>query len=218
MEQEMKILINDSRNIFKIWKKSIWLVLVMSIIGFILGCVITLYPNADEYYANTTVYSYSIYGDGLKAISQLVKTSRICEKAAVLINDEAITGDRIKNMISVEYATDSMILSINAISQSSEEAIMVANSVANVLVNEINNQKGNYTLNILDKASSASIYSRGIVQQWLVRIALSIVFFVATLVVLAIKCLIARNIVVTEDFTCGGQLELLGVIPRYYMN
>lgn len=218
MDQEIKILINDGKNVFKSWKKGLWIVVVMSIIGFMLGCMLTLYPNPNQYTATSTVYSYTIYGKDLSAYSQLIKTSRICGKAAELINDDYITQEKIKNMIDISYSSSSLIIYINAHSESEDEAIIVANAVANAFVNDINNQKGNYTVNILDKANVAYLYTEGFKQQWLIRIAACIAFGIVTMLILAIKSLISKDIMVTEDFTCGGKLQILGVIPKYFKN
>lgn len=216
MEQELKILINDGKNVAKTWKKNLWLVIIIGILGFIIGCVLTLYPNPDQYTATTTIYSYSLNDSEMKAVSQLIKTSRICQKAAEVINDDYINAEKIKRMIDVRYQTNSLIISISAYSESSEEAVIVANSIANAFINDINNIKGNNTINILDKAGSSYVYSYGTVRQWLLRGTLSILFVIITMVILAVRSLVAKDIIVTDDFSCGGKLQILGIIPKYY--
>lgn len=211
----MKILISDGLSIVKTWIKNLWLIIIVAIVGLLVGSFLTMTPEANQYAATASVYSYSINGDELNSLSNFIKTSKICGKAAQLINDEFITEDKIKHMLSIQTSKGSLIIQISAHSVSPDEAVKVANSVANVFINEVNNQKGNNTVNILDRAKIAYGYYNGRMQQWLIRLAMAVVFGILTMVILAIKSIVLKEIIVADDFTCSGELPVLGLIPKY---
>ena len=94
------------------------------------------------YSASATVYS-AFYGsyeqsvDGATAMisyADLVKSKKVCDRAAAIIGNSQITSEMIQEMINVSYTNSSVIMSISAYSSEPTIAVEVVNAVADNVV------------------------------------------------------------------------------------
>lgn len=215
MENEAKALFFEGRNCLIIWKKKLWLIIAMAILGLVVGNVLTIRTEEDEYLAASKISSYAISSETLLSYASLVPSIKYCEQAAEMLNDGYITAERIREMVFVETTKSVPVITINVHDSDRNLAIKVANALAKVSVNEINEQRGADAVQILENATTTSVYSNADVKTIFLKVGCMFLATVATMVILGIKAITSKEIVVAEDFTCGDQLTLLGIIPLY---
>lgn len=214
MENEAKALLLEGRNCLIVWKKKLWLIIAMAIIGLAIGNVLTIETGENEYMATAKISSYSISSELLISYASLIPSLKYSEQAAEMLNDGYITAERIHEMVSVVTTKSVPVVQINVQSTDKELAIKVANALAKVAVNEINEQRGAETAQVLESAS-AIVYSNAGVKTIIFKVGCMLLAAFATIVILGIKAIKSKKIVVVEDFTCGGELPVIGMIPLY---
>ncbi len=214
MGKEVRELLVEGRNCLVVWKKRIWLIIAMAIVGLVIGNVLTLKTEEKKYMATAKISSYSVNGDQLVAYSSLIDSLMYCEEAAKMLGDDYITAERVHDMVSVVAAKTSPIISIQVVDTEKGDATKIANALAKVSVNQMNKQKGVNVAQVLEEAS-LSVYSNPNLKALLIRVGCALLAAFATAVVLGIKAIDSKRIVVVEDFTCGGELTVIGMIPLY---
>lgn len=215
MEQELNSLLHEGKSFVVMWKKNLWVMVVSAMLGLIIGCLLNFYPEQNVYYSTTQIYSLSMYGNEMNAMTDLVKSNKIVEKAELLIGDPELTKDDIKKMIYVEYSSVSRMLSIYTNSKDPEEAIIVGNTVVKVFINEVNNQRKKESLFLLEESDKVLVSQNGVRDMWTGRILVTFVFALLGALILVIRKVITKELLIVEDFTCDGELEVIGLIPRF---
>lgn len=215
MEEELKALLYEGKSFVVMWKKNMWLIVTFALVGFILGCLYRLYPTDNIYFSTTQIYSLSSNAKDMIALTDLVKSNKVVDKAVTLIGNENITKTRMKEMLFAEYSTSTMRLSVYASSKSPEEALLVGNTVVKVLINTVNNQMKKNELHLLEESEDVNLSENGVTKQWIFRGMFTVAFGLIGILFLAIRRVLKKEILIAEDFTCDGQLHLLGLIPRY---
>ena len=214
MEKEAKALLLEGRNCLIIWKKKLWLIVAMAIIGLAVGNVLTIETGENKYIATTKVSSYSISSELLISYASLIPSLKYSELTAEMLNDGYITAERIREMVSVVTTKNVPVVRINVQSTDKELAVKIANALAKVTVNEINGQRGAGVAQILESAT-VTLYSNAGVKTIIFKVGCMLLAAFATVVILGIKAITSKKIVVVEDFTCNGELSVIGMIPLY---
>lgn len=210
-------------------------IVIALILGMLVGVVVFAVTGDrdDKYTASASVYSlaYGSYEDsanGISAIrtySYIIKSYRIAERAALLMNDDAITTEEIYQMINTEeqviqgttyvYENQSSVIAIYAESSNMEDAVKVVNAVADAFTIEVNRISGMDFAHVLDYAGSAE-KSYNATSSLLQYTCIGGIF-AAMLYVISIlaKIIFSDKIVSVKDAGLYGQLEVIGVIPQF---
>lgn len=215
MENEVKELFLEGRNCINIWKKKLWLIIAMAILGLVAGNILTLRTGEDEYMATAKITSYTVNSDTLIAYGSLIPSLGYCEQAAEMLNDGYITAERIRENVTITTTKGVPVVAINVHDIDKDVAVKVANALAKVAVNNMNQQRGADSAQLLEEASTTVVYSDAGTKNIILRVGCMFLAALATIAVLGVKAITSRKIVVEEDFTCGGQLSLIGMVPLY---
>lgn len=208
-----------------------WIVLAC-VSFFAIGVLVAIYylDTENVYDAKSSVYSiaygsYSESAEGINAIktySEMIKSLRVSERAALLLGDDSLDKFKIYDMIEVEeaamnefgYATEeSSIINIHAYSESKEDAIRVANAVANAYVMEVSSITLTDSVSVLDEAYSCNIKYNALKQQIIyISIITGIGLLLSSFVILLFE-VFSPKIVTLKQGSLYGELDIIGVIP-----
>lgn len=215
MENEVKALFVEGNKCITIWKKKMWLIIAMAILGLVLGNGLTSMTGEDEYIATSKIASYTVSGEFFISYGSLIESLNYCEQAAEMLNDDFITAERIYEMVSVATVDDVPVVAISVSDVDKDVVVRVANALAKVAVNNMNQQLKADAAMVLEEAVSAEEASNSALISILIKAGCMVLAAVATMAILGVKAVISRKIVEEEDFTCGGQLPLIGMVPLY---
>ncbi len=210
-------------------------ILFLTVLGSIIGIFAALFvvKNHNEYEAVSSVYniSYGSYAESeeglsaLRAYSDIIKSYRVAERAALLLADPAVTKDMIYNMISVDsrvvrgttyvYENISSVILIHANSESEGNAIRIVNAVADAFVMEINGISETESTRVLDYAYDGEIVYNAVETQLMVVGAGLIGGFLLGCMIILCRIIFSYKIVSANDAGLYGQIEIVGVIPKF---
>lgn len=214
-----KEIIIDVGRIFRELMKKLYIIIICTVLC---GVAAYLYSMdiKDPYYAQSSISCYSTNGNYKEDLSYIyavqtyidvINSSRVSERASVLLNGE-LNAAQVKGSISVSYTDDSPTIRIRAISIDAQQAVRVANAVAESVVIEAQNLTGSSNINILDRASSAYMSGRSSKAKYtLIGLGAGFLIPVAIIVLLQI---FSDKIYYVDDASLNGKIEILGVIPK----
>jgi capsular polysaccharide biosynthesis protein len=208
-------------SILALWEKKL-LIIAATILSFLLGLLITYDTKPiNTYQASTTVYSVA-YGKTQESINSsialisyadIVTSSRVCERAALLINETAkIDASTIQNMIGV-YAISDSVIEISAISSNPKISILVVNAVAEAFVREITSITANDAIQILDAAEYCNLNGNGARDLFIKRALFAMVGFVISCAWIVITELTSNRVKSIVQCIDQDEDEILGIIP-----
>lgn len=223
MDNEIKFLKKDLNQCFKVIKRKLWMIIIVTIIAFLIGLILTPTPDANIYSAKSTVYSssYGSYKDSIEVsqaiqdYADIVSSNKVCERAALLIGDNFVSAEEIKSMITTIVSEESQVMGIVAKSKTPMTAMKVANAVAESFVIEVRNITGTDAAQILDNANQVNISTNGRLIQMLKRVLFAFIGLIVSTVFISLRALFTTKAHSIENCTLNGELEVLGVIPRY---
>lgn len=201
----------------------------------ILGILLALFVVKDEneYDATATVYSiaYGSYAEseqGVYAIrkySDIIKSYRVAERAALLLADSSVTKEDIYEMIHVEslvvegttylYENNSSVIRLHAVDENQNLAMQVVNAVADAFVLEVNSLSDAEATQVLDYAYTADVAYNASQTQMLVMVAGVLAGFFLGCLVILYRILFSGKIVSVNEASLHSKLEVVGVIPRF---
>lgn len=173
--QDYNILQNVVAAFYRLWKMKIIVVLV-TVIGILASLIYTTsLGNAASYYATATIYSavYGSYQETVSGItimntySSVLGTSRVCNRAAALVDDSTVTAQYLKSLVSAGNiylsgaSTESksygyrLTMVVNLDDATKVEKI--ANAMASAFASEINELLGADIIQVFDEANGYSI-------------------------------------------------------------
>lgn len=202
--------------------------LIFSVIGVL---VAVFYLDTENVYdAKSSVYSiaygsYAESAEGINAIktySEIVKSLRVAERAALLLGDDSLDKFTIYDMIEVEepevdangYVVDeSSIINIHAYSTNEEDAIRVANAVASAYVMEVTSITMSDSVQVLDEAYNCEVSYHALKQQAIYIALFAAIGIVLSCGVILLHEIFSSKIVSLKQGSLYGELEIIGVIP-----
>lgn len=200
-----------------------WIIVITMTLLLIVAIFLTSSPKSDNYIAVSTVYSvaYGSYQESvegaavIQTYSEIITSSKVVERAALLLGDENITGEVIKNSISISFRGDtSSILAIQAFYNKPDVAVGIVNAVADAFVIEVRNITGGNNVQVLDKSTGAGLYYSGEEQQRKTMIFAVLAGFVFACAGIVCHTIFTNKIGSIKECTLDGELELIGVIPK----
>jgi capsular polysaccharide biosynthesis protein len=202
----------------KLWKYKV-IIFLVTLLGLFAGFLYTY--NATDipiYTAKSSVYcsidtSTNISLTNMQAMvnySDVVKSNKVCEKAASIINNTDISAEGISNMINVTVQNKSYVIYISAIGKNSDLVVKVANAVAEAFISEMVNITGSNYIKVLDLARKAQIVRNKDTNVNRLMFGLGAFFIISGIIVisslLSDKVQLIVQCVENED-------EILGIIP-----
>jgi capsular polysaccharide biosynthesis protein len=214
MNKEINI---DLRRCLKAILKKWWLMVIIGALCYSVAFLITINNlREDEYTAETTVYSI-IANDysSLSKYSDIITSSKVSEMAANSLNIFNMNASKIKEMISINDYSTTLVLGISATSTDENLAIMVANAVADAFIEEVNNIISDNSLRMLDEATTAELsYDKKMVQLKL-RIFAALAGIFLMCVWIAIREIFTRKIYNLSDMKIDGEIDIIGIVPAF---
>lgn len=220
----IKGLLNGKKVIF-LWT------LIIGLIGAM--AAFFLIEENNEYDATATVYSiaYGSYseseqaGYAVRKYSDIIKSYKVAERATLLLADKSVSKEDIYNMIYVEplviegttylYETTSSVIRIHAVSQKQNMAMQVVNAVADAFVMEVNSLSDVEATQVLDYAYDTEISFNADQTKLVVFIAGIVVGFLLGCLIILYRIIFTDKIVSVNEASIHGELEIVGVIPRF---
>lgn len=199
---------------------------ISAILFFLVGMIVTLpMSTQNTYEAESTVYS-AVFGsyeasiDGTKAMlsySDIVKSAKVCDRAASILSDGNITGMDISEMIHVSNNTNNVVMTILARSGNPQEAVDVANAVAQAFVIEIRTITGTDAIQLLDEAQEAEVSRNGTMTIWMIRAAAFLVGAFIAMAVVFFATLFSDKLRSLNQVELTGE-PILGLVPLMFEN
>ena len=222
----------DFGRCFKALFKNLKWIICTAVLFFVIGVLGAVFyvDTQNVYDAKSSVYSiaygsYSESAEGINAIktyAEIVKSLKVSERAALLLGDDSLDKFTIYDMIEVEgdevdangYPTDeSAIINIHAYSTNKEDAIRVANAVANAYVMEVTSITMSDSVQVLDEAYNCDIMYNAPKQQIIFIAALTLLGIVLSCAVIVLHEIFSSKIVTLKQGSLYGELDIIGVIP-----
>lgn len=217
-----------------LWKGRLF-VAAVAVMGLVVGVLAAVFavPKRNEYTATASVYcisygSYSESTDGtsiLRTYSEIIKSRRIAEHAAMLIADPDITGDDVYEQVSVEsmyvqgltyaYENKTPIVSIYAVNEEENTAVSVVNAVADAFVQEINSLSDAEAIRVLDYAYDGKMTYNAMQTCFLVLAAAAVCGILLGCVIILGRVIFTDRVVSVTDAGLFGQLDVVGIIPEF---
>lgn len=204
-----------------IWKSKV-LIIFAALAGLFAGLLFTAdSANQQIYQARSSVYcsvnssslTNSLTLNNVMNYSDVVTSRKVCEYAASLIKETALTAEDIQNMIYVRLNSNSYVMSIIATNSNPAVAIKVTNAVAQAFTSEMVNITNGASVQILDVATNSSIAYNGSVNK--TRMLFVVIAVVLSAGAVALRSLFSDK--VRSISQCAeDEEEILGIVP--FMN
>ncbi len=190
-----------------------WLLILIGAIFYAVAYLISVSnPREDEYTAEATVFSASD-NSALTLYSDIITSSKVSEQAANLLHISELDADSIKKMISVK--TYSSVLGIYATSSDELLAIKVANAVAAVFIEEVNNIASYNLARMLDEANSVELSYNKQLEQWKFRIFVTLAGIILLCVWIVARVIFSKKVHYLSDIGLEGEIDIIGAIPSF---
>ncbi len=210
MNKEINI---DLKRCFKAIISKWWLIIIIGLIFYGAAYLISeRNSREDEYTAEATVISSSDYSV-LTLYSDIVTSSRVSEQASNMLNISVLNADNIKKMIS--FKPYSLVLGIHATSQDEVLAIKVANAVATVFIQEVNNIAGYNLAHILDEATTAELSYNKRIEQLKFKVFITFVGIILMCAWIILQVIFSKKVYNLSDIGLDGEIYIIGAIPSY---
>lgn len=213
----------DLRELFGFFKKKIGLILIVTSIVGIIGCLYALFFQVPMYKSYTTVVLGSTDSDSssitqtdvnlnknlINTYAEIVKSARVLNQVIDDLNLNTSYGS-LSGRISVSALNNTEIIKISVVDEDAENAVKIANETAKIFAKEIAELYKMENINILDSATkSSSPYNINITKQIIIYIGLGIV---VSLAIVFIIFYFDRTIKSVEQIEQKIKLPILGSV------
>ena len=217
---EVKI---DLRRYFLAIKKNKLIILIVAIASLAIGILLNYNVKPDKYRAYSNVYSVSFgsYTDSVEGVyvlqtySDIINSRKVANRAAMIIGDDSLDGEKIKSMITYSYSEQSPVYYIYATSTDPQLSMTIANAVAKAFVIEMNNIMGEDNAQILDEAYDYEQVFNGRKDQIKNILIITLLGILLCLFIIVMISFFSNKVECVNDVTLNGEIEILGVIPNF---
>lgn len=169
----------------EVWKKKI-LVILLTLAGFLVALIfINIKGNSVQYYSSATLFSavygsYSESNEGVAVMNRyadLIKSSRVCNRAAQSLADFNITASDLQKMVSTgmirvggastKSTSYGYKLTISVYSDSETRVLPITNAMASAFAEELNDLTGSSAIQVMDEATAYASFNTLNVFLWL---------------------------------------------------
>ena len=150
--------------------------------------------------------------------AELVQTTNVAQRASDLLND-AYSVSEIINLIETNYSENVVsgipVIEIGAISRDPEETAAIVDAVTEAFIVELQDLMQNETVRRLGSSSKVELLYNAKKTHLMVTLGTAAAFVLLLAAIIVMREILALHLVTVKDGLLGGQLKLLGVIPRY---
>lgn len=227
---DYNLLENIKTAFYRLWKFKL-VVVLMTLVGFLASLIyISIVGISVQYYSSATIYSmvYGSYQDStygvtvMNTYSSLLGSTNVCERAAVSLQEQEITGSMLKSMVSGGQiylsgaSSDSRSygyrLTLVTRNNTPDYVVDISNAMSRAFVDEINDLLGSKTLQVVDSAVGVS--SSKTISAPLIIALFGAVAFMLTCGVIFVKEFFSARVYSVAQ--CENRKELvLGMIPYH---
>lgn len=196
---------------------------ILALAFLAVGIMLSFGDNVDNVYtASSTLYcpvngNYSETSSAIQIISSyatLIKSQKVAERAISILGNTELTYIDVLNMTSYSTSNSSINLTISAVSYNTEEAVNLANAVANAFVEEMRSMTGMNVVEILSAADGAYISENGVISLWIGRLTFFVAGFVIMAIIIFVLELFSDKIRSVDQCLVTDEDVILGVIPE----
>ncbi len=217
-----------------LWKSRFFILLLMAV-GMAAGILAAVFvvPKDNEYTATASIYcvAYGSYADsanGMEAMrtySEIIKSRRVAEHAAMLIADPDITDVDVFNQIEVDplvvqgatyvYNTNSSILTMHATCEKEHYAVSIVNAVADAFVQEVNTISDTEAIQVLDYAYDGELTYNAMLSCFLAVLAGTVAGMILGCLIILALVIFTDRVISVDDAGLYGKLKVIGIIPEF---
>ena len=150
--------------------------------------------------------------------AELVKTANVAQRASQLLEGNYSVNEIIR-LIQTNYSENLFsgipIIEIGALSNNPEETVAVVDAVTEALVVELQGLMQDEAVRRLGDASNVELLYNARRTHMLVTLGAALAFMLLLVAIIVMKEILALHLATVKDGLLGGQLRLMGVIPRY---
>lgn len=211
----------DFHRCYKAVLKQAISLLMALIFGLVAGFGISLvfFEQEDEY----TVYSEvsCISASDLSVVpfyAEVVKTANVAQRAAAMLNNTYSVSE-ILNLIQANYSENVVsgvpVIEIGAVCQDPEKTVAIVDAVTEAFIVELQTLTENETVRRLGESSRVELLYNASRTRLLVTLGTALAFVLLLMAIIVLREILALQLTTVKDGLLGGQLKLIGVIPRY---
>lgn len=220
----MEMKINLKRCFYELLKKTP-VIIIVTVLTAIIGFVFALVTASESTYYGVSSVCSLVYGsydetisgqDMLSAFSSISESSRVANRAAIILGDDNIDGEKIKSMINIMSSSETSagVIDIYAYAQSPELAVKVSNAVADAFVIELKNITSLENVQVLDRAQTAKVYTDKSTQRVKIVLIFAVMGFLLACATVVLMTIFSSKVISLEECLLNDELNLIGVIPE----
>ena len=150
--------------------------------------------------------------------AELVKTASVAQHAAELLNNTYSVSEII-NLVKTNYSENVTsgipVIEIGAHTRNPQETVAIVDAVTEAFIVELQSLRQDETVRRLGDSSHVELLYNARKTHWLVVLGTALAFAVVLAAIIVMKEILALRLSTVKDGLLGGQLKLIGVIPRY---
>lgn len=150
--------------------------------------------------------------------AELVKTASVAQHAAELLNNTYSVSEII-NLVKTNYSENVTsgipVIEIGALTRDPQETVAIVDAVTEAFIVELQSLRQDETVRRLGDSSHVELLYNARKTHWLVVLGTALAFAVVLAAIIVMKEILALRLSTVKDGLLGGQLKLIGVIPRY---
>ncbi|MBQ2991578.1 MAG: hypothetical protein IJD60_09880 [Clostridia bacterium] len=150
--------------------------------------------------------------------AELVKTASVAQHAAELLNNTYSVSEII-NLVKTNYSENVTsgipVIEIGALTRNPQETVAIVDAVTEAFIVELQSLRQDETVRRLGDSSHVELLYNARKTHWLVVLGTALAFAVVLAAIIVMKEILALRLSTVKDGLLGGQLKLIGVIPRY---
>ena len=195
--------------------------LMALIFGLVAGFGISLacFDQQDEYAVYSEVSCISASDISVVPFyAEVVKTANVAKRAAAMLNDTYSVSEII-NQIQSNYSENVIsgvpVIEIGAICRDPEATVAIVDAVTEAFIVELQTITENETVRRLGESSHVELLYDASRTRLLVTVGTALGFALLLAAVIVLREILALRLTTVKDGLLGGELKLMGVIPRY---
>ena len=209
-------------SLIMVWKNSTKC-LITALCFLAIGIILTMNSSVNNYYnAYTTLYcpingnysEASVFAQVMNSYASLVNSQKVAERAVSIMGNTSLTYRDIQEITSYSLSSSGINLTISAVSGNPEEAVEVANAVANAFVEEMRTMTDTDTVRILSTATTASLSQNGLSNLWMRRFLFFFLGYAFMAFLIFILELFSDKLRSVDQCIISDNDVILGIIPR----
>ena len=183
------------------------------------GASLAFFDSENEYAVSSEVSCVAATDISvIPFYAELAQTASVAQRASEMLNGSH-TVSEIMNLIQTDYSENVFsgipVIEIGIITHNPKEMVAVVDAVTEAFVAELQNLMKDETVRRLGDSSDAELLYNARKTHILVTMGTALAFVLLLAMIIIMREILALRLSTVKDGLLGGQLKLLGVIPRY---